>query len=220
MDIPDFKDWGWHKDNSGRWLPFWSTLEDSSKAYFILLQCCCVRSCRGNCKCSKAGVQQCCTGLCRMWRGMCHQYLLIYTYWFIYWFIDWLAIVIIVLISCCFSVVNMLSKGTLVHTISVIFTNVHVYLQSLLQFKGLPLKFVLSTLVNCFKHRRTWPDSVCSIVLSWSRLRSADGNQLVVPRTLTSTFGPRASLHLVRLLGILCRLSLSLIHISEPTRPY
>ena len=35
-------------------------------------------------------------------------------------FIDWLAIVIIVLISC-FSLMNMLSKGTLVHSISVIF---------------------------------------------------------------------------------------------------
>jgi len=57
MDTPDFKDWGWHKENSGRWLPFWTTLEDSSKACSILLKCCCVKSCRGNCKCSKAGVR-------------------------------------------------------------------------------------------------------------------------------------------------------------------
>ena len=35
--------------------------EDSSKTCSILLQCYCVKSCRGNCKCSKAGVH--CTGL-------------------------------------------------------------------------------------------------------------------------------------------------------------
>ena len=61
MDISDFKDWGWHKDNSGRLLPFWTTLEDSSKACSIVLRCCCVKSCRGNCKCSKADVL--CTSL-------------------------------------------------------------------------------------------------------------------------------------------------------------
>jgi len=58
---------------------------------------------------------------------------------FIYWFIDRLAIVIIALMSC-FSVMNMLNKGTLVHSISVIFNNVCVYLQSLLKFKGWPVE--------------------------------------------------------------------------------
>ena len=53
MDIPDFQDWGWHKDSSGRWLPFWTTLEDSSKACCILLQCGCVKSCTRNCKLQK-----------------------------------------------------------------------------------------------------------------------------------------------------------------------
>ena len=38
-------------------LPLWITLEDSNKACSILLQCYCVKSCRGNCKCSKAGVR-------------------------------------------------------------------------------------------------------------------------------------------------------------------
>ena len=57
-----------------RWLPFWTTLEDSSKACSILLKCCCDKSCRGNCKCSRS---------LEMWRGMCQQwrrliYLLIY----------------------------------------------------------------------------------------------------------------------------------------------
>jgi len=114
MDIPDVKDWGWHKVNSGRWLPFWTTLEDNSKDCCILLQCCCAKSCRGNCKCSKAGVR--CTGLCKCKGGCVNDE----DDWFIYWFTDWLAIVIIVLISC-FAVMNMLSKGTLVHSISVIF---------------------------------------------------------------------------------------------------
>lgn len=63
MDIPDFQDWGWHKASSGWWLPFWTTLEDSSKACSILLQCGCVKSCTRNCKCSRAGVR--CTGLCK-----------------------------------------------------------------------------------------------------------------------------------------------------------
>ena len=63
MDIPDFQDWGWHKDSSGRWLPFWTTIEDSSKACCIFLQCGCVKSCTRNCKCSRAGVR--CTGLCK-----------------------------------------------------------------------------------------------------------------------------------------------------------
>uniref|UniRef100_UPI00358EB952 uncharacterized protein isoform X3 n=1 Tax=Myxine glutinosa TaxID=7769 RepID=UPI00358EB952 len=63
QDIPDFHDWGWHKDSSGGWLPFWTTLEDSSKACSILLQCGCVKSCTGNCKCCRAGVR--CTILCK-----------------------------------------------------------------------------------------------------------------------------------------------------------
>jgi len=63
MDIPDLQDWGWHKDSSGRWLPFWTTHEDSSKACCILLQCGYVKSCTRNCKCSRADVR--CTGLCK-----------------------------------------------------------------------------------------------------------------------------------------------------------
>ena len=101
---------------------FWTTLEDSSKACSISCSVA-VKSCKRNCKRSKAGVR--CIDLCKC-EGGC---VINEKNWFIYWFIDWLAMVIIVLIFCCFSVMNMLSKGTLVHTISVIFfTNVHVYL--------------------------------------------------------------------------------------------
>ncbi|KAL8570748.1 hypothetical protein ACOMHN_006898 [Nucella lapillus] len=63
QDIPDFHDWGWHKDSNGGWLPFWTTLEDSSKACSILLQCGCAKSCTGNCKCCRAGVR--CTSVCK-----------------------------------------------------------------------------------------------------------------------------------------------------------
>ncbi|KAL8582187.1 hypothetical protein ACOMHN_004106 [Nucella lapillus] len=63
QDIPDFHDWGWHKDSNGGWLPFWTTLEDSSKACSILLQCGCAKSCTGNCKWCRAGVR--CTSVCK-----------------------------------------------------------------------------------------------------------------------------------------------------------
>ena len=56
QDIPDFSDWGWRKDITGVWMPFWTTLRDSSKACSILMQCGCVKSCTGKCKCSRAGV--------------------------------------------------------------------------------------------------------------------------------------------------------------------
>lgn len=29
--IPNFENWGWHKDDNGVWLPLWTTLEDSSR---------------------------------------------------------------------------------------------------------------------------------------------------------------------------------------------
>lgn len=63
MDIPDFDKWGWQKDNRGNWIPFWTPLDDVSKACSMLLQCGCEKSCTGNCKCCRAGVQ--CTSFCR-----------------------------------------------------------------------------------------------------------------------------------------------------------
>ena len=61
--IPDFGEWGWQKEDNGIWLPYWTTLEDASKACSILLHCGCEKSCTGNCKCSRAGIH--CTGLCK-----------------------------------------------------------------------------------------------------------------------------------------------------------
>ncbi|MPC48581.1 hypothetical protein E2C01_042358 [Portunus trituberculatus] len=63
LDTPDFQDWGWQKTSTGEWLPFWTTLEDSSKACSILLRCGCEVSCTGNCKCSRVTVH--CTVLCK-----------------------------------------------------------------------------------------------------------------------------------------------------------
>lgn len=65
--IPNFTAWGWQKENTGIWLPHWTTLEDASKACSILLHCGCERACTGNCKCSRAGVR--CTGLCKCEAG-------------------------------------------------------------------------------------------------------------------------------------------------------
>ena len=56
QDIPDFCEWGWHKDDSGGWQPLWTTLSDASTACAILLRCGCLKSCTGRCKCNSAGV--------------------------------------------------------------------------------------------------------------------------------------------------------------------
>ena len=67
QEIPYFREWGWQREDSGVWLPYWTTLQDASKACSILLHCSCERSCTGNCKCSRAGVR--CTGLCKCESG-------------------------------------------------------------------------------------------------------------------------------------------------------
>ena len=63
QNIQGFAEWGWQKETTGLWLPYWTTLEDASKACYILLHCGCERSCTGNCNCSRAGVR--CTALCK-----------------------------------------------------------------------------------------------------------------------------------------------------------
>ena len=63
QEIPEFSTWGWYRDSTSKtWEPYWTTLADASKACTILLHCGCKKSCRGRCKCSKAGV--CCTSIC------------------------------------------------------------------------------------------------------------------------------------------------------------
>ena len=63
QEIPDFSEWGWQKEDSDIWLPYWTTLKDASKLCSILLHCGCETSCTRNCKCSRAVVH--CTGLCK-----------------------------------------------------------------------------------------------------------------------------------------------------------
>ena len=56
QEIPVFDKWGWEQDKHNKqWLPFWTTEADASKASSFLLHCGCTKSCRGNCKCSRAG---------------------------------------------------------------------------------------------------------------------------------------------------------------------
>ncbi|KAL8561604.1 hypothetical protein ACOMHN_024839 [Nucella lapillus] len=63
QEIPDFSEWGWHKDGTNTWQPLWTTLSDASLACAILLQCGCLKACTGRCKCNRAGVR--CTVLCK-----------------------------------------------------------------------------------------------------------------------------------------------------------
>ena len=61
--MPDFGEWGWHRDDSGTWMPYWTSLADASNACSTLLHCGCIASCTRNCKCTRAGVN--CTRLCK-----------------------------------------------------------------------------------------------------------------------------------------------------------
>ncbi|KAJ8396483.1 hypothetical protein AAFF_G00017890 [Aldrovandia affinis] len=62
QEIPDFSEWGWHKDGTA-WQPLWTTLSDASAACDILLHCSCLKACTGRCKCNRTGVR--CTVLCK-----------------------------------------------------------------------------------------------------------------------------------------------------------
>ena len=61
--------WGWTQDvNTKLWVPFWTVLDDVSKACALLHHCECGKACRGNCKCARAGIK--CTILCNC-EGRC-----------------------------------------------------------------------------------------------------------------------------------------------------
>ncbi len=53
-DIPSPSDWGWEKNYSGCWQPFWTTLSQASNTCYELIHCGCKKGCRGKCKCVKA----------------------------------------------------------------------------------------------------------------------------------------------------------------------
>ena len=59
QDVPDASAWGWTQDvNTKLWVPFWTVLDDASKACALLHHCGCGKACRGNCKCARAGINQ------------------------------------------------------------------------------------------------------------------------------------------------------------------
>ena len=68
LHIPDpgLHGWQWN-DRLLIWVPYWTNLEDASKACSMLFHCGCKKSCTGNCKCSKAGLRL--TPLCKCEAG-------------------------------------------------------------------------------------------------------------------------------------------------------
>ena len=66
MPDPGLHGWEWN-ERLQQWVPYWTHLEDASKACAMLLHCGCKKSCTGNCKCSKAGLR--CTPLCKCEAG-------------------------------------------------------------------------------------------------------------------------------------------------------
>ena len=65
--LPPFTDWGWKRSSAGHLMPFWTELEDASKACKVLISCTCKTSCR-SCKCVLNGFR--CTSLCKC-EGAC-----------------------------------------------------------------------------------------------------------------------------------------------------
>ena len=73
QNLPDAGNWGWVKDEDGRYKPFWTSDPISSKACSQLVKCGCgeqngVFKCTGRCSCKKA--KQVCTELCKC-KGAC-----------------------------------------------------------------------------------------------------------------------------------------------------
>ena len=68
QDIPCPSSWGWELDTKHQWIPHWTELADASNACNLLLHCSCTKACRGNCKCTRAGLR--CSTLCKC-EGCC-----------------------------------------------------------------------------------------------------------------------------------------------------
>jgi len=67
-DIPDPGEWGWEwNDRTNAWVPYWTDLPDASHGCSMLLNCGCLVSCKGNCKCYRAGIH--CSPLCSCQEG-------------------------------------------------------------------------------------------------------------------------------------------------------
>lgn len=67
-DIPDYSKWGWEwNDRTKEWVPYWTDLPDASHGCSLLLNCGCLVSCTGRCKCYRAGIR--CSPLCKCQEG-------------------------------------------------------------------------------------------------------------------------------------------------------
>ena len=67
-DIPDPSDWGWEWNSRTKaWVPYWTDLPDASHGCSMLINCGCLLSCKGNCKCYRAGIR--CSPVCNCQEG-------------------------------------------------------------------------------------------------------------------------------------------------------
>lgn len=67
-EIANPADWGWEWNPRTRvWLPYWTVLPDVTEACVLLVSCGCKVACRGNCKCSRAGLR--CSKVCKCQGG-------------------------------------------------------------------------------------------------------------------------------------------------------
>ncbi|MES9879344.1 MAG: hypothetical protein ABW185_00490 [Sedimenticola sp.] len=70
--LPDPAQYGWEWNGRTKtWVPYWTDLGDASAACALMLHCSCVKACKGNCKCFKAGLR--CTPLCKCQGGCCNN---------------------------------------------------------------------------------------------------------------------------------------------------
>ncbi|XP_071135420.1 uncharacterized protein [Mytilus edulis] len=60
--LPSPNAFGWIKDKSDQWQPFWSDISEASSSCQELIHCGCKRGCRGRCKCGQTALP--CTALC------------------------------------------------------------------------------------------------------------------------------------------------------------
>ena len=61
--IPEPSDWGWRKESTGWWQPFWTAFAEAAKSCHELIRCNCQKGFTGWCTCVKAALTVC-TYLC------------------------------------------------------------------------------------------------------------------------------------------------------------
>ena len=71
QNLPNPSDWGWTKEASDRWVPFWSALPEAAKSGKELIKCGCKKACRLPRKSLSASLT--CTELCHC-AGTCFTF--------------------------------------------------------------------------------------------------------------------------------------------------